>query len=90
MFVERGTEPTPAGLDDAFFDRGKVASPPGATAQASSTDIVIVDGTAHAARMTHQVLVRIFAALSDNEAHGYLPHEDLINAICGFCTKALE
>ena len=32
VFVERGGGSTPGGLDDAFFDRGKSAVPPGATA----------------------------------------------------------
>jgi hypothetical protein len=35
-----------AGLDNGYFDRGKIALPDGAAADAASVDIVIVDGTA--------------------------------------------
>jgi CoA-transferase family III len=90
VFVERDAGPTPGGLDDAFFDRGKVALQPGAIADASSADIVIVDGDAPFARVPHQVLVRIMAALPGDNAYGHLPHdcsEDLINAIGGFFTN---
>src|SRR5271169_5669128 len=90
VFVERGAGPTSGGLDDAFFDRGKVALPSGAIADASSADIVIVDGDAPFARVPHQVLVRIMAALPGDNAYGHLPHdcsEDLINAISGFFTN---
>ncbi|HEY1425177.1 MAG TPA: CoA transferase, partial [Caulobacteraceae bacterium] len=90
VFVERGAGPTPGGLDDAFFDRGKIALPSGAIADASSADIVIVDGAAPFARAPHQVLVRIMAALPGDHAYGHLPHdcsEDLINAISGFFTN---
>jgi hypothetical protein len=50
VFVERAG-PTPSAdqrvaLDDAYFDRGKIALPPGAAADTSSADIVIVDGAA--------------------------------------------
>jgi hypothetical protein len=81
VFVERGTGAAPGGLDDAFFDRGKVALPLGAIADASSADIVIVDSDAPLARAPHQVLVRIVAALPGDDAYGYLPDncsEDLI------------
>jgi crotonobetainyl-CoA:carnitine CoA-transferase CaiB-like acyl-CoA transferase len=90
VFLERGTGAAPGGLDDAFFDRGKVAVPPGVTADSASADIVIVDGRAQVARAPHQVLVRIVAALPGDEAYGHLPHdcsEDLINAIGGFFTN---
>ncbi|MBV8919193.1 CoA transferase [Bradyrhizobium sp.] len=90
VFVERGTGPTPGGLDDAFFDRGKSAVPPGATADSSSADIVIVDGTEPVTRAPHQALIRIVAALPGDEAYGDLPadcSEDLINAISGFFTN---
>ena len=39
-----------AGLDNGYFDRGKIALPDGAAADAASVDIVIVDGTAEFAR----------------------------------------
>ena len=90
VFVERSASAAPGARDDAFFDRGKIAIPPGATADSSSTDIVIVDGTEPATRAPHQVLVRIVAALPGDEAYGDLPadcSEDLINAISGFFTN---
>ena len=90
VFVERGSGPTPGGLDDAFFDRGKTALPPGAAADTGSADIVIVDGTAPFVRAPHQILVRIVTALPGDEAYGHLPDdcsEDLINAVSGFFTN---
>jgi hypothetical protein len=39
-----------AGLDNGYFDRGKIALPDGAAADAASVDIVIVDGTAEFVR----------------------------------------
>jgi crotonobetainyl-CoA:carnitine CoA-transferase CaiB-like acyl-CoA transferase len=90
VFVERGGGSTPGGLDDAFFDRGKIAVPPGSADDTSSADIVIVDGGAQVVRAPHQMLVRIMAALPGDEAYGDLPHdcsEDLINAISGFFTN---
>jgi crotonobetainyl-CoA:carnitine CoA-transferase CaiB-like acyl-CoA transferase len=89
VFVDRPAGAA-SGLDDAYFDRGKIALPPGAAAESASADIVIVDGSAPATRAPHQVLVRIVAALPGDEAYGYLPDdcsEDLINAICGFFTN---
>jgi crotonobetainyl-CoA:carnitine CoA-transferase CaiB-like acyl-CoA transferase len=77
-------------LDDEFFGRGKVALPPGASADAASADVVIIDGASAAPRAPHQVLVRIVAALPGDEAYGFLPDdcsEDLICAICGFFTN---
>jgi hypothetical protein len=73
VFVERGAGTTPGGLDDAFFDRGKVTVPPGATDDATSADLVIVDGAAQVARAPHQILLRIVAALPGDEAYGHLP-----------------
>ncbi len=90
VFVERAAGATPGGLDDAFFDRGKIVVPPGAAADSASADIVIVDGAAQVTRAPHQVLVRIVAALPGDQAYGYLPDdcsEDLINAIGGFFTN---
>ncbi len=90
VFVERGAGATPQGLDDAFFDRGKIAVPPGGVEDLTSADIVIVDGEAQVAGASHQLLIRIVAALPGDEAYGDLPHdcsEDLINAIGGFFTN---
>jgi crotonobetainyl-CoA:carnitine CoA-transferase CaiB-like acyl-CoA transferase len=94
VFVERAG-PTPAAdqraaLDDFYFDRGKIALPPGAATDAASADIVIVDGVAQFARAPHQILLRIVAALPGDEAYGHLADdcsEDLINATCGFFTN---
>jgi hypothetical protein len=89
VFVERGAGIATGDFDDAFFDGGKVALPPDGTAEADSADIVILDGTAQFERAPHQVLVRIMAALPEDEAYGDLPHncsEDLINALGGFFT----
>ena len=91
VFVERAGPTPPAdqrvALDDTYFDRGKIALPPGAAADAASADIVIVDGAAQFARAPHQILLRIMAVLPGDEAYGYLPHdcsEDLIKAVVGF------
>ncbi|MGH6798097.1 MAG: CoA transferase, partial [Roseiarcus sp.] len=89
VFVDRPAA-ADSGLDDAYFDRGKFVLPAGAGADASSADIVIVDGSSQETRAPHQVLVRIVAALPGDEAYGYLPDgcsEDLINAVCGFFTN---
>ena len=94
VFVERAG-PTPVAdqrvaLDDAYFDRGKIALPPGAAADATSADVVIVDGAAKVARAPPQILLRIVAAMPGDEAYGHLPHdcsEDLIKALVGFFTN---
>ncbi len=94
VFVERDG-PTPAAdqgfaLDDAYFDRGKIALPLGAAADVASADIVIVDGAAQFAQAPQQIVLRIVAALPGDEAYGHLPDdcsEDLINAIGGFFTN---
>ncbi len=90
VFVDRGAAPTPGGLDDGFFDRGKIAVPSEATQDWTSADIVIVDGAAEVQRPPHQVVIRIVAALPDDQAYGDLPAdcpEGLINAISGFFTN---
>lgn len=92
VFVER-SGPTPAAdqgvaLDDAFFDRGKIALPPGG-AEAASADIVIVDGETPFERAPHQILVRVVAALPGDAAYGHLAadcSEDLLKALVGFYT----
>ena len=79
VFVERAGPTPPAdqrvALDDVYFDRGKIALPPGAAADASSADVVIVDGTSQFARAPHQILLRIVAALPGDETYGHLPHD---------------
>jgi crotonobetainyl-CoA:carnitine CoA-transferase CaiB-like acyl-CoA transferase len=90
VFVERGAAPTPGSLDDAFFDRGKIALPSGGAQDSTSADILIVDGAAEVSRPSHQLVIRIVAALPGDEAYGDLPAdcpEGLINAISGFFTN---
>lgn len=89
VFVERGSAPPPGGLDDAYFDRGKVLLPPAGLADASSADIIIVDGETPLQRAPHQIVLRITAALPGDEAYGHLAadcSEDLLNALVGFYT----
>jgi hypothetical protein len=49
-----------------------------------------VDGVAQFARVPHQILLRIVAALPGDEAYGHLQHdcsEDLLKAVVGFYTN---
>ncbi|MEA9393389.1 CoA transferase [Acerihabitans sp. TG2] len=90
VFVNRKDEATLAGLDDAFFDRGKSLVSPAIAKNTSSADIIIVDGDTPVTPEPHQIVLRIMAALPGDEAYGDLPHdcsEDLINAISGFFTN---
>jgi crotonobetainyl-CoA:carnitine CoA-transferase CaiB-like acyl-CoA transferase len=89
VFVERGAEPSLGGLDDGYFDRGKIAVAPGGLADTSSADVIIVDGQAPVTRAPQQIVLRIAAALPGDEAYGHLPadcSEDLLNALVGFFT----
>ncbi len=87
VFVDRSA-PSPV-LDDAYFDRGKVVVPAAALADTSSADILIVDGDAAVARLPHQIVMRVVAALPGDETYGFLPpdcDEGLLSAIVGFYT----
>jgi crotonobetainyl-CoA:carnitine CoA-transferase CaiB-like acyl-CoA transferase len=89
VFVSRRAPSGPDGLDDAYFDRGKIALPPGGLADASSADVIIVDGEEPVSHAPHQIVLRIAAALPGDEAYGHLPadcSEDLLNALVGFFT----
>ena len=51
LFADQGAEvflarSGPSGLDDTYFDRGKVVLPSGALSDTSSADVIIVDGEA--------------------------------------------
>jgi crotonobetainyl-CoA:carnitine CoA-transferase CaiB-like acyl-CoA transferase len=89
VFVTRSAPSGRDGLDDAYFDRGKIVLPPGGLPDASSADVIVVDGEEPVNRAPHQILLRIAAALPGDEAYGYLPadcSEDLLNALVGFFT----
>ena len=76
-------------LDDAYFDRGKIALPPGAAADATSADIVIVDGAAKVARAPPRSCCASWRRCRVRGLR-YLPHdcsEDLIKAVVGFFTN---
>ncbi len=88
VFVERAPGHEPDDQDE-YFDRNKTALPPGALADTSSADIIIVDGDAEVDRQPAQITLRITAALPGDEAYGHLDancSEDLINALVGFFT----
>jgi crotonobetainyl-CoA:carnitine CoA-transferase CaiB-like acyl-CoA transferase len=89
VFVERGAKPSPGGLDDAYFDRGKIVLAPGGLANTSTAHVIIVDGHAPVNRAPDQIVLRIVAALPGDEAYGHLPadcSDDLLNALVGFFT----
>ena len=94
LFADQGAEvflarSGPSGLDDTYFDRGKVVLPGGALSDTSSADVIIVDGDAPVRRLPHQIVLRITAALPGDEVYGHLPadaHEDLLSALVGFYT----
>ena len=94
LFADQGAEVFlarigPSGLDDTYFDRGKVVLPSGALGDTSSADVIIVDGDAPVRRLPHQIVLRITAALPGDEVYGHLPadaHEDLLSALVGFYT----
>jgi crotonobetainyl-CoA:carnitine CoA-transferase CaiB-like acyl-CoA transferase len=89
VFVERSGLSAVGGLDDAYFDRGKVVLPSGGLTDISSADVIIVDGVTPLSKAPHQVVLRIVAALPGDEAYGHLAadcSEDLLNALVGFFT----
>jgi len=94
LFADQGAEvflarTGPSSLDDTYFDRGKVVLPSGSLNDTSSADVIIVDGDAPVRRLSHQIVLRITAAVPGDEVYGHLPadaHEDLLSALVGFYT----
>lgn len=88
VLVEREAEYTPNEHDE-YLDRNKTAVPPGSLADSESADVIIVDGDTEVDRQPAQIVLRITAALPDDEAYGHLAadcSEDLLNALVGFFT----
>ncbi len=74
---------------DEYLDRGKYRPEVARPADLASFDVVIVDGMNPFSRASHQIVVRVVAALPGDEAYGDLPpdcSEDLLNALVGFFT----
>jgi len=91
VFIERAAGASP-GEHDGYLDRGKTAVPPGALADSSSADVVIVDGDEPVSRGAAQILLRVTAALPGDEVYGHLAancSEDLLNALVGIFTDML-
>jgi crotonobetainyl-CoA:carnitine CoA-transferase CaiB-like acyl-CoA transferase len=96
LFADQGAEvlvEREAGYEpdehDEYFDRNKLAVPPGGLADTASADVIIVDGDAHIDRQPAQTVLRITAAVPGDEAYGHLAadcSEDLLNALVGFYT----
>ena len=75
---------------DEYFDRNKIAVPPGTLKNTLSADIIIVDGETAIDRLPQQIVLRITAALPGDEIYGDLEadcSEDLLNALVGFFTN---
>jgi crotonobetainyl-CoA:carnitine CoA-transferase CaiB-like acyl-CoA transferase len=88
VFVERAVSSTPSEHDE-YFDRGKIAVPPGVLNDTISADVIIVDGTVPVSRAPAQVLLRVTAALPGDDTYGHLAadcSEDLLNALVGIFT----
>jgi crotonobetainyl-CoA:carnitine CoA-transferase CaiB-like acyl-CoA transferase len=89
VLIER-TADFQADEHDEYFDRNKIAVPPGSLKDTSSADIIIVDGETEIARLPQQIVLRITAALPGDEVYGDLDadcSEDLLNALVGFFTN---
>lgn len=74
---------------DEYFDRNKLAVPPGKLSDTSSADIIIIDGDAQVDRLPVQIVMRVTAALPGDEVYGYLPadcSEDFLMGLVGFYT----
>jgi crotonobetainyl-CoA:carnitine CoA-transferase CaiB-like acyl-CoA transferase len=88
VFVERGVAPT-LGEHDDYLDRSKIGVPPGALADTSSADVIIVDGAVPVSPAAAQIVLRVTAALPGDETYGHLAadcSEDLLNALVGIFT----
>jgi len=89
VFIERPTDFRPDEHDE-YFDRNKIAVPPGSLQDTSTADIIIVDGETRINRGLAQIVLRITAALPGDEIYGELEadcSEDLLNALVGFFTN---
>ena len=89
VFIERPADYTPD-EHDQYFDRNKIAVPPGGLQDTSSADIIIVDGETQINYGLAQIVLRITAALPGDEIYGELKadcSEDLLNALVGFFTN---
>ena len=96
LFADQGAEVlierAVAGLTgehDAYLDRGKISVPPQGLADVSSADVIIVDGVDRVTHAHGQTLLRVTAALPDDDAYGHLDadcSEDLLNALVGVFT----
>ena len=89
VFIERPAAFMPDEHDE-YFDRNKIAVPPGSLQDTSSADIIIVDGETRINRELAQIVLRITAALPGDEIYGELEadcSEDLLNALVGFFTN---
>jgi len=89
VFVERPADFKPDEHDE-YFDRNKIAVPPGGLQDTTTADIIIVDGGTKIERSPSQIVLRITAALPGDEIYGDLDancSEDLLNALVGFFTN---
>ena len=96
LFADQGAEvlvAREAGFDpdehDEFLDRNKYSIAPDQLADASSADVIVVDGEAQVERSSGQIVLRVMAALPGDTLYGDLPadcSEDLLNALVGFYT----
>ena len=87
VFVDRARDAPDE--HDVYLDRGKIAVPRAALADTSSADVIIVDGNAPVERASHQILLRVTAAVPGDDAYGHLAadcSEDLLNALVGIFT----
>ena len=88
VFIERAVTAA-LGEHDGHLDRGKIAIPPGALADTSSADMIIVDGAVPVSRGAAQIVLRVTAAFPGDETYGHLAadcSEDLLNALVGIFT----
>jgi crotonobetainyl-CoA:carnitine CoA-transferase CaiB-like acyl-CoA transferase len=88
VFVERRVSAAP-GEHDGYLDRGKIGVPPGALADTSSADVIIVDGAVPMSRAAGQIVLRVTAAIPGDDTYGHLAadcSEDLLNALVGIFT----
>eukprot|EP00927_Polykrikos_kofoidii_P066064 TRINITY_DN61725_c0_g1_i1.p1 TRINITY_DN61725_c0_g1~~TRINITY_DN61725_c0_g1_i1.p1 ORF type:complete len:805 (+),score=100.04 TRINITY_DN61725_c0_g1_i1:71-2416(+) len=75
---------------DEYLNRNKILIPSLDAVDLASVDMIIVDGADDSiARLPHQILLRVVAALTGDSVYGHLPHdvdEDYLSALTGFFT----